>query len=104
MSYSELSPNRKLGIQKNAAEFNLTPKAYCQMRLEQDGDRGYRELTQSSMSNLIAKIAAEPSILKDIEAAANAQVEVIEAAREQVKMEAISKESLDIPEDTSWRA
>jgi hypothetical protein len=86
--YDKLSDNQKLGIAKNAQEFGLTPEEYCMMRLEQDGDRGYRALALGQMQGLFTKIAAEPSLVMTIESMVDAQVEVLMVTREQAKMEA----------------
>ena len=51
MTYEELTDNQKAGIDHNAAHNLRTTNAYIAWRtdqgtdLEQDGDRGYKELT-----------------------------------------------------------
>ena len=43
--YDQLTDDQKLGIQYNSNHNNLTLAAYLKRLLENDGDRGYREMS-----------------------------------------------------------
>lgn len=93
--YDKLTDNQKLGIAKNAKEFNLTPEAYCMMRLEQDGDRGYRALVETNTLSINTKMRANPDIIAELEEIADVKIAVLEVG----KMEAaeLAKEPVEEP-------
>jgi hypothetical protein len=87
MSYDTLTDNQKAGLDFNAVHNNLTLDEYLDRLMANDGDRGFRELTSLNLAGITTKLAAEPSIIADIEAVVDAQVSVIKLNREAVSME-----------------
>jgi len=62
-----------------------------------DGDRGMREKVSLQMSGIVGKLAAEPTILADVEAVVDAQVSVIQVAREAKELEAAELAAKEVP-------
>ena len=83
MSYNDLTAEQKAGIDYNSNHNGFaTVEEYIQMRLEQDADRGYKEMVALQLSGIISKVTAEPTILPVVEAAADAEIASIEAVRQ----------------------
>ena len=94
MSYDTLSDNQKAGLDYNSQHNNLSLDEYLDRLMANDGDKGFRELTSLNLTSITTKLAAEPTILTDIEAVVDAQVSVIVLDREAKALEAAEMKAL----------